>query len=92
MSAIAPSAMVNCRSILTSVSFTSSLTSIGNAAFAEFTETFPRLMDINLNECDSLLSIGDYAFYNSISTMHDGTLSVNNVLTSIGAAAFAYDR
>lgn len=49
-------------------------------------------MDVNLNECDSLLSIGDYAFYNSISTMHDGTLSVNNVLTSIGAAAFAYDR
>lgn len=47
--AIAPSAMVNCRSSLTSVSFTNSLTSIGQAAFAEFTDQFPQICKLNLN-------------------------------------------
>lgn len=92
VSAIAPSAMVNCRSLLSSLRFSSSITSIGQAAFAEFTETFPRLMDVNFNACTNLRTIGDYAFYNSISTLHDSTLSLHSNLTSIGAAAFAYDR
>lgn len=92
VTAIAPSAMVNCRSILTSLHLPTTLTSIGNAAFAEFSETFPRLMDVNFNNCASLRTIGDYAFYNSISTLHDSTLSLHSSLTSIGTAAFAYDR
>jgi len=92
VTAIAPSAMVNCRSILTSLDLPATLTSIGNAAFAEFSETFPRLMDVSLNKCASLRTIGDYAFYNSISTLHDNTLSLHSNLTSIGTAAFAYDR
>lgn len=84
--------MVNCRSSLTSVSFPAGLKSIGQAAFAEFTDQFPQICRMNLNQCASLNAIGAYAFYNSISTLDNATLSIGGNLTSIGAAAFSYDK
>lgn len=47
---------------------------------------------MNLNQCASLNTIGAYAFYNSISTLDNATLSIGDNLTSIGAAAFSYDK
>ena len=44
---IAPYAMVDCRSLLTSISFSGNLKTIGEAAFAEFKDTFPHIMDVN---------------------------------------------
>lgn len=90
--AIAPSAMVNCRSSLTSIEFPDTLTSIGEAAFAEFTDQFPFIMSMNLNQCAALKDIGPSAFYNSISTLDNSTLSISNSITSIGEAAFSYDK
>ena len=89
---IAPYAMVDCRSLLTSIQFSGKLETIGEAAFAEFKDTFPHIMDVNFQECTSLTSIGPSAFYNSISTLANGTLSVSNSVQSIGDAAFSYNR
>ena len=89
---IAPYAMVDCRSLLTSIQFSGKLETIGEAAFAEFKDSFPYIMDVNFQECTSLTSIGPSAFYNSISTLANGTLSVSNSVQSIGDAAFSYNR
>lgn len=91
---IAPSAMINCRSLLASVDFSDEIVDIGNAAFAEFIEPFARIEDINLHKCKKLSSIGDYAFYNALqkTSLENNALSVPQSLKHIGVAAFAYDR
>ena len=89
---IAPYAMVDCRSLLTSIQFSGKLQTIGEAAFAEFKDSFPHIMDVNFQECTSLTSISPSAFYNSISTLANGTLSVSDSVQSIGDAAFSYNR
>ena len=63
---IAPSAMMNGNGILSSISFSKNLSSIGGYAFSQFLDIFPRLKDVNFEDCDSLSSIGDFAFYNAI--------------------------
>ena len=92
VSRIAPSAMVNSRACLASVDFSESLTYIGDAAFAEFDDVFPRIEHVNFNACTNLQNIGNYAFYNSILSLPNQTLVFANELTSIGDAAFAYSR
>ena len=90
VSAIAPSAMVDTRGTLSSVSFTSSLTSIGDYAFAEVYDRFPRIKSMELSSCIKLESIGKYAFYNSILDASKHSLVFPSSLLSIEDAAFAY--
>ena len=92
ISAIAPSAIVDCHSLLADLHFASTTLSIGDYAFAETYDMFPRLTNVNLSSLVSLTSIGNYAFYNSISTLAANTLVLPSSLLSIGDAAFAYNR
>ena len=92
VSAIGPSAFIDTRSNLTSIHFPATLDYLGDCAFAEFMDAFPQLRNINLYDCNKLLHINDYAFYNSIRELPDSTLVFNNALTSIGTAAFAYNK
>ena len=88
--AIAPSAMVDAEGPLSCIHFDASLTSIGNAAFAELYERFPRIEDVNLSACTQLNTIGDYAFFNAIKDQPEHKLIFPISLLSIGDAAFAY--
>lgn len=63
---ILPSAMLDCKPLLSVVEFGSGLTGIGDYAFAEFEDPFPNIEYANFAECNNLKSIGKYAFYNSI--------------------------
>lgn len=70
------------------------MTSIGEYAFADMRAFFPRIADINLQSLDSLKSIGDFAFYNSICTTSTGLdgkkLTIPASVQKIGTAAFGY--
>ena len=90
--AIAPSAMIDCQSLLADISFPSTLTAIHDHAFAETYDVFPRITNLNLSTLNKLSTIDEYAFYNSISSLDQNTLVLPSSLTSIGAAAFAYRR
>lgn len=90
VSAIAPSAMIDYSSGLSSITFSNNIIQIGDAAFAKFYDRFPQLKNVTLNNMTQLSIIGDYAFYNSIVDAPDHTLKLPRNLLSVGAASFAY--
>ena len=72
---------------ITSVTFPSSLTSIGRFAFYRCSGLTGEL---NLGGCTSLTSIGDYAFYGCSGLTGELDFSNCTSLTSIGDFAFGY--
>jgi hypothetical protein len=66
ISSIAPSAMMNTIGLLHTIEFPKTLTSIGEYAFGEFADIFPRIANVNFNELTNLKNIDKYAFYNSL--------------------------
>lgn len=89
---IAPSAMIDCQGFLSKISLPATLQSIGDYAFAEIQDVFPRITNLNLSSATHLLSIGDYAFYNAVSSLAENKLVLPPSLTAIGEGAFAYNK
>lgn len=77
---------------LSALEFGTTLTSIGDYAFAELETVFPRIDNADFKTAKSLQRIGDYAFFNSIRKLQDNEFTTPPSLTSIGNAAFGYHK